>query len=70
VGEEENYGLLIRPMDAFDLQRQLGVLLKRPRLREEMGRKARARVAKDYDRVRRLQKTLQLYDHVLRKRGL
>jgi glycosyltransferase involved in cell wall biosynthesis len=70
VGEDENYGLLIRPMDAFDLQRQLGVLLKRPKLREEMGRRARVRVSKDYDQITRYQKTLQLYDHVLRKRGL
>lgn len=70
VGEDESYGLLIRPMDPFDLQRQLAVLLRKPKLREEMGKRARARVARDYDRVRRVQKTLQLYDHVLRKRGL
>ena len=69
VGNEE-FGLLVRPNDAFDLQRQLRALLDHPERRLEMGRRARSHVMANYDRETRLQKTLELYDRALRRRGL
>ncbi len=66
VGHEE-FGLTIRPHDAFDLQTQLRYLLDRPELRFEMGKRARLHVMKHYDRRIRLQKTLGLYDRALRR---
>lgn len=67
VGEEE-YGLLVRPNDAFDLQRQLRFFLENPEKRIEMGRKARTHVRHWYDRKNRLINTLSLYERVLRRR--
>jgi glycosyltransferase involved in cell wall biosynthesis len=61
VGKEE-YGLLIRPQDAFDLQRQLLVLIEKESLRREMGIKARKQVMSLYDRKERTKKTLALYE--------
>ena len=69
VGEDE-FGLTMRPDDAFDLQRQLRYLLDRPDERKEMGRRARDHVKTNYDRSVRIQKTLSLYERVLRSRGL
>ena len=62
------YGLMMRPDDPFDLQRQLMHLLMHPEERREMGRKAREYVRSQYDRQERLIKTLALYAKVLRKR--
>ena len=67
VGNSE-YGLVVRPDDPFDLQRQLKYLLDHPEERREMGRKAREHVRSQYDRHERLIKTLALYEKVLRKR--
>jgi glycosyltransferase involved in cell wall biosynthesis len=67
VGNED-YGLLVRPDDAFDLQRQLRFCLDRPEVRVEMGRKAREHVQAWYDRKKRLVNTLNLYERVLRRR--
>ncbi len=67
VGNED-YGLLVRPDDAFDLQRQIRFLLEHPEIRLEMGRKARMHVQTWYDRKKRLVNTLSLYDRVLRRR--
>ncbi|MCB0386363.1 MAG: glycosyltransferase family 4 protein, partial [Bdellovibrionales bacterium] len=69
VGQEE-FGLLVRPEDAFDLQRQIRFLLKRPKERKEMGKRARSHVLKHYDREKRLLTTLELYERCLRRRGL
>lgn len=68
VGNEE-FGLTVRPDDAFDLQRQLNYLLENPSKRVEMGRMARIHVMKNYNRATRIQKTLELYERVLRNRG-
>jgi glycosyltransferase involved in cell wall biosynthesis len=68
VGKEE-YGLMVRPNDAFDLQTKIRVLLDRPDLRKEMGQKGRQHVMKNYDRRGRLRQTLALYERALRRRG-
>lgn len=68
VGQEE-FGLTMRPEDAFDLQRQLRRLIEDEELRKEMGRKARVHVIKHYDRRLRLEKTLALYERGFRRRS-
>lgn len=70
VGEEEDFGLTIRPDDAFDLQRQLRHLLDNPMERMQMGQRAREHVKRNYDRRHRLQRTLEVYEGALRYRGL
>ncbi|MFZ9596178.1 MAG: glycosyltransferase family 4 protein [Bdellovibrionia bacterium] len=67
VGRQE-YGLLTRPDDAFDLQRQLRVLIEKPTLRAQMGDQARQQVLKLYDRRMRVIQTLALYQRALRRR--
>ena len=67
VGQDE-YGLKIRPDDAFDLQRALRQLLDNPMDRVRMGQNGRSHVTRHYDRRVRLCKTLELYDRALRKR--
>jgi glycosyltransferase involved in cell wall biosynthesis len=69
VGDDE-FGLTVRPLDAFDLQRQLRLLLENPAARIQMGKRARQHVMENYDRKRRIQKTLSLYERVLRARGI
>ncbi len=68
VGEEE-YGLLVRPNDAFDLQSQLRVLIENPELRRQMGEKAKAFVHSRYDKFNRVLGTLALYDRCLKRRA-
>ncbi len=60
VGNEE-FGLLTRPDDAFDLQVRLRELIESEALRKKMGHLAREHVKYKYDRRLRLQKTLMLY---------
>lgn len=67
VGHEE-FGLTMRPDDAFDLQRQLRFLVEHPEIRIAMGKRGRAHVKTQYDRVTRLQRTLELYERSLRRR--
>jgi glycosyltransferase involved in cell wall biosynthesis len=67
VGKEE-FGLIIKPDDAFDLQRQLRYLLDHPLERVHMGQKARNHVMANYDRKKRIVKTLTLYERSLRRR--
>jgi glycosyltransferase involved in cell wall biosynthesis len=62
VGEEE-FGLLTRPDDAFDLQRKLRILIEDEARCRAMGIRARAHVKSKYDRRLRLTKTLALYQH-------
>lgn len=68
IGEEE-FGLQMRPEDAFDLQRQLRYLLDNPMERVQMGQRARDHVKRNYDRKLRLNRTLELYERALRRRG-
>ena len=67
VGDEE-FGRIMRPEDAFDLQRHLRFLLDSPMERIQMGQAARAHVIKHYDRKVRLGMTLALYERAMRKR--
>jgi glycosyltransferase involved in cell wall biosynthesis len=69
VGQEE-FGLLMRADDAFDLQRQLRFMLDNPMDRIRMGQRAREHVKRHYDRKVRLHRTLELYERALRKRGI
>jgi L-malate glycosyltransferase len=69
VGNNE-FGLTVRPDDAFDLQKQLRHLLDNPMERVQMGQRAREHVKKHYDRRRRLEITLELYVQALRRRGM
>jgi glycosyltransferase involved in cell wall biosynthesis len=69
VGDEE-FGLTVRPDDAFDLQRQLRFLIDHPIERVQMGQKGREHVKANYDRQIRIRRTLNLYERVLRARGV
>lgn len=68
VGQEE-FGLLTRPDDAFDLQQRLRELIEDEGLRIRMGQDARAHVKSKYDRRLRLQRTLQVYENAYEARG-
>jgi glycosyltransferase involved in cell wall biosynthesis len=70
VGDKSDFGLTVRPDDAFDLQQQLRYLLDNPMERVQMGVRARAHVKTNYDRKARLRKTLELYEGALRLRGV
>jgi len=70
VGENEEFGYLVHPEDAFDLQRQLFNLLENPTKTIEMGKKAMVYVRDHYDKEVRIQKTLEYYEWCLRRRGL
>jgi glycosyltransferase involved in cell wall biosynthesis len=67
VGNEE-YGLLVRPDDAFDVQRQLRFFLENSEARRATGRRARQHVRAWYDCKKRLVNTIHLYERVLRRR--
>lgn len=69
VGKEE-FGMLTRPQDAFDLQRAIRYLLDRPEMRIKMGKSARGHAIRSYDRRDRLNQSLELYERSLRKRAL
>lgn len=68
IGNEE-YGLLVRSKDAFDLQRQIRYFLAHPMDRVLMGQAGRQYVRQKYDRQVRIRKTLELYERLLRRRG-
>lgn len=68
VGREE-FGLLTRPDDAFDLQHRLRALIEDEETRQEMGRRARRHVKSKYDCRLRLQRTLEVYQNAFEKRG-
>jgi len=65
VGQEE-FGLLVRPEDAFDLQQKIRYLLDYPEERTKMARRARQNVLAQYDKNKRIAKTLSLYERSLR----
>lgn len=68
-GASEEFGVLTRPEDAFDLQQQLLALLSDPGRCQQMGKRARQHVMQHYDRRTRIHRTLELYDWALRKRS-
>lgn len=67
VGQEE-FGLTVRPDDAFDLQLKIRQLLDEPERRIEMGKRARQHVKDNFDRNMRILKTLNLFERALRRR--
>ena len=67
VGNED-FGLLTRADDAFDLQHKLRTLIEDEKTRGAMGMRARAHVKSKYDRRLRLAKTLALYQKGFDKR--
>lgn len=67
VGEQE-FGLTVRPEDAFDLQRQIRFILERPDLVRQMGVRARERAVARFGRKARLFKVLSLYERALKVR--
>lgn len=67
VGNED-FGLLARPDDAFDLQHKLRILIEDEETRRTMGVRARAHVKSKYDRRLRLTKTLALYQRGFEER--
>jgi len=67
VGQDQ-FGLRVRADDAFDLQRQLRFLLDHPSEWARMGQAGRTHVRANYDRRKRVIKTLSLYDRALRRR--
>lgn len=69
VGQEE-FGLLVKPEDPYDLQQRLRHLLDHPQQRVQMGQRARVHVREHYDRRQRLHQTLLVYERALRRRGM
>lgn len=69
VGKNE-FGMTVKPDDAFDLQHKIRRLIEDPALRREMGRRGREHVKAEYDRAARLRQTLEVYERVLRRRML
>ncbi len=67
IGEQE-FGLTVRPEDAFDLQRQIRFILERPDLVRQMGVRARERAVARFGRKARLFKVLSLYERALKVR--
>lgn len=70
VGKEQEYGLLVRPDDAFDLQQRLRFLVDEPSVRLRMGQLARQYVVQNYDRQIRSRRTLDLYHRIMLSKGL
>jgi glycosyltransferase involved in cell wall biosynthesis len=69
-GGDQEFGLIMRPDDAFDLQRKIRLLLDNPDRCLEMGKKARYHVMQQYSAGVRFRKTLEIYAQVLLSRGI
>lgn len=67
VGNQE-FGLTVRPHDAFDLQSKIRYLLDRPDERVRMAKNAKQHVKLNYDRTQRVLKTMKLYASALQQR--
>jgi glycosyltransferase involved in cell wall biosynthesis len=67
VGEQE-FGLTVRPEDAFDLQRQIRFILENPDVAQQMGARARQRAIERFGKKSRLFKLLSLYERALKVR--
>lgn len=61
-------GLLMRSGDSFDLQRQLRAILEDPQELEKMGKRAVEFARQNYDRNKRTEKLLEIYQRVRRRR--
>lgn len=67
VGKKE-FGLLVRPEDAFDLQAKILFLLENPQLRTRMGEGGRTHVLKHFDKKTRFLRTEDLYERCIKRR--
>ena len=68
VGQDE-FGLTVRANDAFDLQAKLRYLLDHPETRQQMGMRGRGHVVANYDKQKRVAKSLSLYERALKRRS-
>ncbi len=68
VGINQDYGLLVRPEDAFDLQQKIIMLLDSPSQRMAMGVNGRKFVLRHFDKKIRFIRTLEMYEKCLRRR--
>ncbi len=68
VGEDEEFGMTMRPEDAFDLQRQLRYLIDHPEEREDLASRAREHVIQNYDQRARIFRTLEVYLDLLQSK--
>jgi len=67
VGRNE-FGILVRPEDAFDLQSKILYLLENSSLRLSMGEGGRRHVLKYFDKRTRFERSLDLYERCIRRR--
>lgn len=68
VGHHKEYGLLVRPEDAFDLQSKILNLLENPSQRLSMGQNGRTHVLRNFDKRTRFEKSIDLYERCLKRR--
>ncbi len=68
VGINQEFGLLVRTEDAFDLQQKIIMLLDNPSLRMNMGVNGRKFVLRHFDKNIRFIRTLEMYEKCLRRR--
>lgn len=68
AGPGQEYARLVWPEDAFELQRQIRLLLENPAQRKAMGKRGREHVRRLYDRRERLRHTLEVYERALVRR--
>jgi glycosyltransferase involved in cell wall biosynthesis len=68
IAGRSEFGFLMRPKDAFDLQQKLRYLIENPQERKLLGGKARKHVLAQYNRTHRVARTLTLYERSLRIR--
>jgi glycosyltransferase involved in cell wall biosynthesis len=61
-------GLLMRSGDSFDLQRNLRLMLEDPRELKAMGKRAVEYARSHYDRTKRTDRLLEIYQKLVRKR--
>lgn len=65
---DQEFGLRVRPEDAFDLQKQIRQLIEKPDWAREMGARARERAISRFGRKARLFRILSLYERSLKVR--
>jgi glycosyltransferase involved in cell wall biosynthesis len=67
VGKKE-FGLLVRPEDAFDLQAKILNLLENPSQRLSMGANGRQHALKHFDKRTRFVRSFDLYERCIKRR--
>lgn len=67
IGKSQS-GLLMRSGDSFDLQRKLRMILEDPEELKIMGQRAVRHAHEFYDRKKRTERLIEIYDRVLRRR--